>query len=67
MTRRRAGLFAVAICALGLTTALRVASANDDGLSLEGALEILEQAIQDVVEGLEPIMLNRAIAAREAS
>jgi hypothetical protein len=56
------------LSALQLTTVLKVASACDDVPSLEGALEILQDAIQSVVEGLEPIMLNRATAAaREAS
>ena len=54
---------------LGLTQALKVAGAAADGGEsiddLEGALEILQDAIQDVVEGLEPMMLDRAIAAQE--
>jgi hypothetical protein len=55
---------------LGLTQALKIAGAaadnNDEPIdNLEGALQILQDALQGVVEGLEPIMLNRAVAAAE--
>ena len=57
---------------LSLTQALKIAgAAADEGAvidNLEGALEILQEAIAGIVEGLEEIELNRAIAAaREAS